>query len=383
MTFSLHVDADKFRKHTKSVVADFAKSDATTVAVIKGNGYGFGRRVLAQEAKTLGITQVAIGSIYELNQTLADFSGSVKILEPFNPADEAAKRVWEKELAHNADRVFAIIAGDHFAQAAAVGIKHAHLEGLTSLSRFGIVQHEMDELIHADRHNITVHGIHLHLPIVPAEVRHIAMLETTKELSERKRSPQVMEVFSWILQVAPHVNKQGQSLHISLSHVSAKDVSAIHQLAKLFKFDITIDVRVGTSLWLGEAKALRATGTVLAIHDGGFGHRAVGYNQVDSHGHKKIVVISGGTSHGVALAAPANTSSMRKRGIALTEGLYQAIGKVKSPFKYKGDNLVFVEPPHMHVSMVWCENESIAVGDEIDCTVRQTTAHFDRIVGLD
>ena len=383
MTFTLHVDADKFRKHTKSVVNDFAKSDAQTVAVIKGNGYGFGRKVLAQEASKLGLTQVAIGSVYELGQALADFSGTVKVLEPFNPADDVANRVWAKELAHNADRIIAVIAGDHFAQAAAAGVKNAHLEGLTSLSRFGIVQHDMDELIHADRHNINVLGIHLHLPIVPAQIRHIAMLETNKELSERKRSAQVMEVFAWILQVAPHINKQGAPLHISISHISAKDVSALHQLAKLFQFDITIDVRIGTSLWLGEPKALRATGTVLAIHDGGFGHKAVGYNQVDSHGHKKIVVISGGTSHGVALAAPANASTMRKRGIAISEGISQALGKVRSPFKFKGDNLVFVEPPHMHVSMVWSENESIHIGDEIDCTVRQTTAHFDRIVGLD
>ena len=383
MTFSLHVDADKFRKYTKSIVSDYAKSHASTVAVIKGNGYGFGRRLLAQEAKKLELNQVAVGSVYELNQALADFAGSVKVLEPFNPADEAAKRVWSKELAHNSDRIFAVLAGDHFAQAAELGIKNVHLEGLTSLSRFGIDQSDMDELIHADRHNITVHGIHLHLPIVPAQIRHIAMLETTKELSERKRSPQVMEVFSWILQIAPHLNKEGKPLHISVSHISAKDVSALHQLAKLFQFDISIDVRLGTSLWLGESKALRATGTVLAIHDGGFDHKAVGYNQVDSHGHKKIVVVSGGTSHGVALAAPANPSTMRKRGIALTEGLYQALGKVRSPFKFKGDNLIFVEPPHMHVSMLWCENESIAVGDEIECTVRQTTAYFDRIVGLD
>lgn len=383
MTFTLHVDADKFHKHLKSVIAEYKKSDATTVPVIKGNGYGFGRRVLCQQAQSLGLHHISVGTIYEAEQALADFAGQIKVLEPFNPNDPAANRVWEKVLKHNSARIIAIVAGDDFAAAAAVGIKHAHLEGLTSLSRFGVPQHEMDELIHADTHNITVEGLHLHLPIVPAEIRHIAMLESTKELSQRKQSPAVLEVFSWILQIAPHVNKKGTPLHVSVSHVSAKEISAIYQLAKLFQFDISLDARVGTSLWLGEPKALRTTGTVLAVHDGGFGHRAVGYTQVDSHGHKKIVVISGGTSHGVALAAPANTSTMRKRGIALTEGLYQAMGKVRSPFKFKGENLIFVEPPHMHTSMVWCENESIRVGDEIDCTVRQTTSHFDRIVGLD
>lgn len=383
MTFSLHVDADKFREHTNSVVAEYAKSGAALVPVIKGNGYGFGRTLLAREASALGVNQISIGTVYELEQALLDFSGTIKVLEPFNPQDQTANHVWTKVLTNNAARVIAVLAGNDFAAAAAVGIKSVHLEALTSLSRFGVVQAEMDELLFTDSHGTTVTGLHLHLPIVNAEVRHIAMLETTKELSERKRSPQVMEVFSWILQIAPHVNKMGHPLHVSVSHISAKDVSSLHHLAKLFNFEITIDVRVGTSLWLGQPKTLRATGTVLAIHNGGFGHRQVGYTQVDSHGHKKIVVISGGTSHGVALAAPTNPSTLRKRGIALTEGLYQAIGKVKSPFRFKGENLVFVEPPHMHVSMVWCENESISIGDEVDCTVRQTTAHFDRIIGLD
>lgn len=383
MTFSLHVDAEKFHKHTKSVVASYTKSDARTVPVIKGNGYGFGRRILAKQATSLDVNEIAVGTVYELEQALADFSGDIKVLEPFNPLDHAAVRLWDKVTAHNSARIIAIIAGDNFAAAAAAGIKRVQLEGLTSLSRFGIAQYEMVELIHADTHNIVIEGAHLHLPLVPVEIRHIAMLESNKELSQRKQSAAVLEVFSWVLQLAPHVNKMGTPLHISVSHVSAKEISAIHQLAKLFQFDISLDARVGTSLWLGEPKALRATGTVLAIHDGGFGHRGVGYTQVDSHGHKKIVVISGGTSHGVALAAPTNPSTMRKRGIALTEGVYQALGKVRSPFKFRGDNLIFVEPPHMHHSMVWCENESINVGDEIDCTVRQTTAHFDRIVGLD
>lgn len=383
MTFTLHVDSAKFRKHTKSVVDDFAKSQAQTVPVIKGNGYGFGRRLLAHESTQLGVSQIAVGTVYELEQALADFSGTIKVLEPFSPLDVAANRVWASVLAHNSHRVVAILTGEDYAAAARVGIKTVHLEGLTSLSRFGVLQSDMDELIFADSHGITISGLHLHLPIVAADIRHIAMLETNKELSERRRSPQVMEVFSWVLQLAPHVNKLGNPLHVSLSHINAKDISALHQLAKLFQFDVTFDIRVGTSLWLGEPKALRATGTVLAIHEGGYGHRHVGYSQVDSHGHKRIVVISGGTSHGVALSAPSNASTLRKRGIALTEGIYQAVGKVRSPFKFKGDNLVFVEPPHMHVSMVWCENESIAIGDEIDCTVRQTTAHFDRIVGLD
>jgi hypothetical protein len=104
---------------------------------------------------------------------------------------------------------------------------------------------------------------------------------------------------------------------------------------------------------------------------------------VDSHGHKRLIVVSGGTSHGVALAAPVNTRTLRKRAIAISEGISQALGKVRSPFIWKKENLVFAEPPHMHVSMLWCQDSAIKVGDELTCTIRNTTASFDQVIGLE
>jgi hypothetical protein len=83
------------------------------------------------------------------------------------------------------------------------------------------------------------------------------------------------------------------------------------------------------------------------------------------------------------MAAPSNASSLRKRGIAIAEGISQAIGKVRSPFSYQGKNLDFVEPPHMHVSMLWSSDRKISVGDTLDCNVRNTTTSFDLVTGLD
>jgi hypothetical protein len=153
-------------------------------------------------------------------------------------------------------------------------------------------------------------------------------------------------------------------------------------MMKNYNFDLEIEVRVGTKLWLGEPSALRASGTILQIHE--VTHRqTVGYQQIDSGSNKRLIVVSGGTAHGVAMAAPSNASSLRKKGVAIAEGLSQALGKVRSPFSYNGKNLEFVEPPHMQVSMLWSNDMNISVGDNLDCNVRNTTSNFDCVLGLD
>jgi hypothetical protein len=149
-----------------------------------------------------------------------------------------------------------------------------------------------------------------------------------------------------------------------------------------YNFDQDIEVRIGTKLWLGEPSALQATGTILQIHE--VLHRqTVGYQQIDSGNNQRLIVVSGGTAHGVAMAAPSNASSLRKKGVAIAEGISQAIGKVRSPFSYRGKNLDFVEPPHMQVSMLWSNDTTISVGDTLDCNVRNTTTNFDSVIGLD
>jgi hypothetical protein len=149
-----------------------------------------------------------------------------------------------------------------------------------------------------------------------------------------------------------------------------------------YNFNLEIDVRVGTKLWLGEPSALQAYGTVLQIHEI-TNRQSVGYQQTESGNNKRLIIVSGGTAHGVAMAAPMNTGSLRKKGVAIAEGFSQAIGKVRSPFSYSGKNLDFAEPPHMQVSMLWSDDMSIAIGDNLNCNVRNTTSQFDCVLGLD
>ncbi len=378
MTFTLHVDGNLFREHVGNVISDFVQVDTTVVPVVKGNGYGFGRKILAQEVSRTSLSKIAVGSVWELREALNDFSGSVQVLEPFNPSDQIALVEWREALRFGADRILVTISSANVDSLAELGVRHIYLEGATSMQRFGLTRQQMIELI-ADSHmKSLVRGLSIHLPIAEPTVTGFAVFETTADINARKSSGWALEAASWCTTWTALAKEFGLPAHVSVSHTSREDLAVVRTVAP----EVHLDIRIGTRLWLGAPKSLRVTGQVLAIHEMGMGHTAFGYSQGDSHGNKRLLIVSGGTSHGVALAAPATTSTMRKRGIAIAEGFSQALGKVRSPFMFKGKNLVFAEPPHMHVSMLWSEDSTIAVGDELECTVRNTTTHFDAITGL-
>ncbi len=382
MTFTLTIDRKIFNKHLSTTLSQYEETGATVTPVIKGNGYGFGRRFLAQEAMRLGVKRIAIGTVYELDQALTDFGDEVLVLEPFNPADSLAVTTWEKAMQVAANRVIATVSGPHLAQASRAGIKKAMVEGKTSLHRFGIEPLELLSMLNGDHHNISILGLSLHLPInEPVNVQ-INQLESSANLFGKNSSNRLIEITSWLNSFASVFKNLNSPLHISISHVSAKEVKEIAKITSVRDLNVSFEVRLGTSLWLGEPKALEASGTVLEIHELTGDHEHVGYRQIDSHGNARLLVVSGGTSHGVAVAAPTYRSSPRAKSVAIAEGFAQALGKVRSPFKLAGKNLTFAEPPHMHVSLLWCEDKKIKVGDQITCTVRNTTANFDRITEI-
>ena len=380
MTFSLKVDAEKFRGQLVSTMKSYAIAGAELVPVIKGNGYGFGRKALASEASRLGSNRVAIGTVWELGQTLADFTGEVLVLEPFNSSDESAVAQWRSHLEHNADRIIVTVSNQDLASVRAAGAKNIYLEGKTSLSRFGILPFDMQSLINFN--DLKVLGLSLHLPIVQLASKVDATTEISAAFDGAELSQSITEAWNWIVLYEELSNKYSLPKHISLSHVSEKQIHSLTNMMQSYNFNLKIEVRMGTKLWLGEPSALQACGTVLQIHE--ITHRqTMGYQQIDSGSNKRLIVVSGGTAHGVAMAAPSNAGSLRKKGVAIAEGFSQAIGKVRSPFSYKSKNLDFVEPPHMQVSMLWSNDMSIVVGDELNCNVRNTTSNFDCVLGLD
>jgi alanine racemase len=380
MTFSLNVNAAKFRGHLVSVMNSYATSGAELVPVIKGNGYGFGRNLLADEASRLGCNRIAIGTVWELGQALADFAGQILVLEPFNSSDAPAVEKWRQHLEHNAARIIVTVSKVDLAAVRSAGARDIYLEGKTSLSRFGILPYDMQSISNFD--DLNVLGLSLHLPIVQAAHKVDDTTEISSAFDGAALSQSMTETWNWIVLYQEMSTKFSLPKHLSLSHVSEDQVKSLKNMMQSYNFDLEIEVRVGTKLWLGEPSALQATGTVLQIHE--ITHQqTVGYQQIAAGTNKRLIVVSGGTAHGVAMAAPSNARSLRKKGVAIAEGFSQAIGKVRSPFSCNGRNLDFVEPPHMQVSMLWSNDMSIAVGDELNCNVRNSTSNFDCVLGLD
>ena len=129
------------------------------------------------------------------------------------------------------------------------------------------------------------------------------------------------------------------------------------------------------------ASALTVTATVLDVHavERGdvFGYRG---RSAPKSGH--IVVVSGGTAHGIGLEAPTGDSSIKARAATLARGGLDAVGFVRSPFTIDGKQRLFAEPPHMQASMLFLPSGAHvpAVGDQVDVRVRFTATTFDRVV---
>ena len=147
------------------------------------------------------------------------------------------------------------------------------------------------------------------------------------------------------------------------------------------RMPVTVRRRVGTHLWLGSPDAYRYTSNVTDVHQVSRGER-MGYWQraVPDPRGGQVVVVDGGTSHGVAMSAPTPGASVRQQLTAAAGGLLNASRLALSPFSIGGRKRFFVEPPHMQASLVWVPGGvSVAVGDEIDVTMRATTATPDAI----
>ena len=205
-------------------------------------------------------------------------------------------------------------------------------------------------------------------------------------------TPRVVECLLWGLgwqqAIADLSDRLEGHARIALTEAAALWVSHLddRELATLRTGlpDIALYPRIGTRLWHGDRGALSARGTVLAVHDVARG-QASGYMQRRAPRGGTVVVVGGGTSHGVALEAPSNAMNLHQRGIAAATGLLASAGQALSPFVIGGKHRWFADPPHMHVSLVRVP-EGVAlpqVGDEVEVTVRFATVNPDRILGLD
>jgi len=213
-----------------------------------------------------------------------------------------------------------------------------------------------------------------------------------------------------LLRPLESLDVRGFALHLPLDRVGGTDITAevdilvgrladagLHprtlwvshlsdiELARVRAFLPGADVRprVGTALWLGDPDASTVSATVLDVHDVHRGVR-IGYRQRRAPRDGHVVVVSGGTAHGVGLESPTSDSSVTGRGKAVARGGLEALGRTPSPFRLAGRRLWFAEPPHMQVSMLWLPGDTVPppIGSELGCRVRMTTATFDEIEGI-
>jgi hypothetical protein len=120
--------------------------------------------------------------------------------------------------------------------------------------------------------------------------------------------------------------------------------------------------------------------TVLDVHQVTRGERT-GYRQRPAPRDGHLLVLSGGTSHGLGLEAPRSVGSPIDRAKRVARGSLEAAGYSLSPFIVGGKQRWFAEPPHMQVSLVFvpASIEPPAPGDRVTAAVRYTTTTFDTV----
>lgn len=433
MTFTLHVDASRWRAHTahtRDAIRTVIRKDepgprlGDIVPVAKGNGYGFGNERLAAESERLGTDVIAVGTAFEAAAVAPHFSGDILVLQPWDPRDALSANAWSSLEADTASapRLIRTVAGVETLHALAAALASAPdegrasepvrvlLEGLTSMRRFGLGEPDLDalladELVRAALRSgrLRLSGLTLHLPLAQPLAPHVQTLEREWHSSDTApvlpgdASGRVREAWSWALtwiRALAAMEDAGlplpaEAASLWVSHLDESELASLRAALP----DIPIRLRVGTRLWLGDHQAISARGTVLAVHQITKG-RAVGYRQRRAPRDGLLVVVGGGTSHGVALSAPAPATSLRRRMVSAATGALEAAGKYRSPFQWAGLRPWFAEPPHAQMSLVWISAEDVrravagshqapGIGDEWECQIRHTTASFDRVIGLD
>ncbi len=353
MALILRVDGDRWRDHLK----DVHERHPGLVPVAKGNGYGFGLHRLARKADWLGVDTIAVGTYEEVGEVEPRYSGSVLVLtpwRPFNPAPE------DPRVVHTVGRPEDLQAlAEH---GASTGRRpRVVLERMTSMRRHGFTAHGLREAARtvARSGGVCLEGVALHLP-----------LSKTSHVSEVER------LMNDVVAAGIGSLDSASNRVVWVSHLTEVELTLLAHRYPEFEFR----PRVGTSLWLGDRGALSVRATVLDTHPVQRGD-VYGYRGRTAPRPGTILIVSGGTAHGIGLEAPTGDASLRSRAASIARGGLDAAGFVRSPYTVGGKHRLFAEPPHMQASMLFLPAGAPvpSVGDEIPCRVRFTATSFDRV----
>ena len=342
MALSLCVDGDRWRGHLRTVAAE----STGLVPVAKGNGYGFGIARLARRVQWLGCDLLAVGTYEEVPEVLSRCTADVLVLSPWRPFLPAVE--YGERIVHTVGRL-----SDLAGLSVASPRPRVIVEALTSMRRHGLPP---DEFAAAGESlgGVRLEGVALHLPL--ADARH-----------------NLAEAETWLARLR---TARLATTRVFLSHLAGPELADLRKQHP----EVELRPRIGTALWLGDREALSVRADVLDAHRVRRGDR-VGYRQRPQLRDGTVLVVSGGTAHGIGLEAPSSARSTRQRARSVARGGLDAAGLALSPFIVNGRRRWFVEPPHMQVSLVFVPAGSTvpAVGDQVSADVRHTATTFDRV----
>ncbi|AOP50849.1 alanine racemase [Streptomyces lydicus] len=341
MALTLYVDTARWRAHQQSVLQQFPG----LVPVCKGNGYGFGHERLAEEATRLGADILAVGTTYEAARIKDFFSGDLLVLTPFRHGEEPVP------LPDRAIRSVSSVEGVGGLVGARVVI-----EVMSSMKRHGVKPEDLPKLAAAIE-DVRLEGFAMHLPLDRAD-----------------GSDAVDEVIGWMDQL----RNARLPLHtMFVSHLKANELARLQQQFPQTRFR----ARIGTRLWLGDHEATEYRGSVLDVTRVAKGER-FGYRQQKAASDGYLVVVAGGTSHGVGLESPKALHGVMPRAKGVARAGLATVNRNLAPYVWAGKQRWFAEPPHMQVSILFVPGDAPQpqVGEELVAHLRHTTTQFDRLV---
>ena len=344
MSLALTVEGDRWRAHLRAV------ADATPglVPVAKGNGYGFTLGRLARKAGWLGVDALAVGTYEELPAVAPRYDRELLVLTPWRPFHPAPDTSIRRRVVHTVSRpddLVGLLEADPDARYV--------LELATSMRRHGMSAQELWTLARRPRGG-RLEGVALHLPLATG---HGHLAEAERLLTDV-------------------VAAELPTTAVWVSHLTSAELAKL----RTSYAGLTLRPRVGTDLWLGDRGALRVTSTVLDVHELRRGD-AYGYRGRTAPRDGFLLVVSGGTAHGIGLESPQGHLGLRARAAVVARGGMDAIGLTRSPFRVDGKQRLFAEPPHMQASMLFLPSDAAvpAVGDVVEARVRYTATTFDRV----
>ena len=147
MAFALTIDGQRWREQLDATCEAVERAAGSPIVpVIKGNGYGIGQRILAEQALRLGVDTVAVGTVFEVDEVAEYGNYDIVVLEPFEPRDSfTADAWWRLGQQLHAGRVIRTIGSREalLALADGPGTVRVLLEAQTSMHRFGFDEAEL------------------------------------------------------------------------------------------------------------------------------------------------------------------------------------------------------------------------------------------------